>query len=281
MPQSRPLSGSTRLAAILGWPLSYTLSPRFQNAALAADGLDAAYVAFAAPDEKAFLALARGLMASPQFVGANITNPYKLAARRLATRLSPAAKAIGAVNTLARQGRAWLGDNTDAPGFVAALRAAQVPLRGKRVLVLGAGGAARAVVWACGQAGAAQVLVLARRPAQAKKTAFLAGKAGLSVAWTPGVLGLLSLGADVVVNTLPGAPLGGQVGRELSPRGRAKAVAVDISYVPLDTPFLKAAKQRGWRSLNGLEMLLQQGRLSYALWFGHAPSMSVLRRSLR
>ncbi len=96
-------------------------------------------------------------------MGANITNPYKLEALKLADKASPAARAIGAANTLVRQGSQWVAHNTDAPGFLAAARGAGAKVQGARVLVLGAGGAARAVAWACASAGAREVAVLARR----------------------------------------------------------------------------------------------------------------------
>lgn len=283
LPASRPLAwinGQTRLVTIFGWPLAYTLSPRFHNEALRLGGLDARYLALPTPDEKSFLALARGLMGSPQFVGANITNPYKLAAMRLVPRLGPAARAIGAVNTLRRDARGWVGENTDAEGFRAALAAEGFQLKGKRVLLLGAGGAARALAWACGQAGAKRVLVLARRPSQAVATAALAGKAGLHGRLAGEAVAAASLAADLVVNTLPGQDLGAEYGEALMLSPVPGAHAMDISYTPLDTAFLKAARRAGWGTVDGLGMLLEQGRASFGHWFGRKPDVSLLRAAL-
>jgi shikimate dehydrogenase len=274
------INGDTKLVAIFGWPLTYTLSPRIHNEALRLAGLDARYLALPAPDEKAFLGLARGLMASPHFVGANVTNPYKLAALKLVKRLGPAAKAIGAVNTLVRDRQGWVGENTDAEGFTAALAAEGFKLRGKRVLVLGAGGAARAVAWAAAQGGAKRVLVLARRPAQAKLTAALAGKAGLHGVLAGEAVAAASLVADLVVHTLPGQELGAEYGEALMLHPAPAALAFDISYSPRPTAFLKAASRSGWRVADGGGMLVEQGRAAFELWFGKKPQGAPLRALL-
>lgn len=272
------ISGKTRLVAILGWPLSYTLSPRMQNAALQGLGIDAAYLALPAPDPKAFNRLVRGLQQSPHFVGANVTNPHKVAALRLVDRLSPAAKAIGAVNTLVRRRGVWEGHNTDAEGFLAALRRRGLRLAGKRVLVLGAGGAAQAVVWACAQGKAGSVMVLSRRRAPGLACAALAGRRGAWGSLNPTELSRRSAMQDLVVNTLPGPELGKTYGEALS---RGQGLAMDISYVPVETAFCKAAKKRGWRSENGLNMLIEQGLLSFELWFGRRPPRARMAGALR
>ena len=262
------MSGQTRLVAIFGWPLTYTLSPAFQNAALRRRGVDAVYLPLAAATPAQFKALARGLMASPHFVGANITNPYKLEALALADQASPAARAIGAANTLVRQGGRWVAHNTDAPGFLAAAKKAGARVKGARVLVLGAGGAARAVVWACASAGAAEVAVLARRGPQAKACAKLAKNKGFGAILSPRALSLASQGADWVVNTLPGSELGASVAAHLAP-AQPGQWAMDISYLPRPKgPFLLKAGKLGYKTLDGLPMLHAQGRLAFERWFG-------------
>jgi shikimate dehydrogenase len=274
-------SGNTKLVAIFGWPLTYTLSPRFQTAALRRHGLDAVYVALPAESPADFKRLARALMESPNFIGANVTNPHKLRARGLVTELSPAARAIGAVNTLARRKDVWVGHNTDAAGFLESLRLASVRVRGGRILVLGAGGAARAAVWASAQAGARRIVVLARRRGQARLTAALAGSAGLSGDLVEGGVALASLGADLVVNTLPGEALGGRFGACLARRAKKGAAAMDLSYSPPRTYFLREAGLRGWREISGLGMLAEQGREAFACWFGFKPERRVLDTALR
>jgi shikimate dehydrogenase len=274
------INGKTQLVAIFGWPLSYTLSPRFQNEALRLNGIDARYLALPAPDDASFLALAKGLMASPHFVGGNITNPYKLTALKLVKKLGPAAKAIGAVNTLVRNGKGWVGENTDAEGFAAALAAEGFKMKGKRVLILGAGGAARAAAWASAEASAKRVLVLARRTAQAKSAAALAGKAGLHGVLAGEAVAAASLAADLVVNTLPGQELGAEFGEALMLHPPKGALAFDISYTPTPTAFMRAAARSGWRTADGSGMLLEQGRAAFALWFGKKPDAAPLRAVL-
>lgn len=274
------ISGKTRTVAIFGWPLSYTLSPLFQNAALQAKGIDAGYVALATPDAASFRGLARGLMASPHFVGANITNPYKVEALGLAGAATPAARAIGAANVLFRQGKHWVADNTDAPGFLAAAKAAGARPKGARVLILGAGGAARAVAHAVAQAGAVEVAVLARRKAQAKECAKVAKNKGFPALLSGKNLGLASQAATWIVNTLPGADLGKAMALELS-QARTGAWAMDISYLPRPkSPFLNVAAKLGYRTLDGLPMLLEQGRLAFGRWFGAPPSKSTFNRAV-
>lgn len=274
----RPINGKTRLIAIFGWPLSYTLSPLFQNAALRAAGVDAVYLPLAAPDAAGFLALARSLQASPHFLGANVTNPFKQEALKLASRLSPAAKAIGAVNTLRRGPRGWEGHNTDAGGFLAALAQQGFRPRGKRALILGAGGSARALAWALGQSQAASVIVLARRPAQARACAQLAGRAGKPSALSPQNIAAWSAQADLLVNTLPGNELGRAMARHLA---KNQALAMDISYVPAKTAFLSIANKKNWKIVNGMGMLLHQGALAFQLWSRKKPNLSQMQGSLR
>ena len=282
IPKTRQsLSGNTKLIAIFGWPLTYTLSPRFQNAAMKRYGQDAVYMALPLEKPSEFRHLARAMMRSPNFLGANITHPFKLEALRLTERLSLAARSIGAVNTLARLDGGWIGHNTDAAGFLEALSLASVSVKGSRILVLGAGGAARAAVWSAAQAGAQRIIVLARRRSQARHTAALAGKAGMSGDLVEGGAALASLGADLVVNTLPGELLGTRYGSCLARRAKKGATAMDMSYSPPRTTFLREAALRGWREISGLSMLVEQGREAFELWFGLKPDRRFLEEALR
>lgn len=279
--KQRTITGHTGLVAIFGWPLRYTLSPLFQNAALRRHAVDASYLALPVEAASDFRKLATAMMASPNFIGANITNPHKLHALGLDLTLSPAARSIGAVNTLARSGRGWLGHNSDAAGFLESLAASGVRLKGARVLVLGAGGAARAAVWACAQARAARIVVLARRRSQARQCAALASGRGLSGDLVPGSAALASLGADLVVNALPGEALGQAYGASLARRARPGAAVMDLGYSPLQTAFLRESRVRGWRGINGLGMLVEQGREAFKLWFGFKPAAAPLHALLR
>ncbi len=271
-------NGKTQTIAILGWPLDYTLSPTFQNAGLIARDLNATYVALPVKDTPAFLSLAQALMGSPNFVGANITNPHKSAALSLATP-TPQAKKIGAANLLYRQGRVWRAHNTDGDGFLLALKREHgLSPRGHKVTVLGAGGAAAALVWALTSTGA-HVRILARRLAQADSLArsfSSIGKVGAGEIEFSRLNKEFST-QDWVINTVPDSKFSRQAGGALGPVPEgAKRLAIDISYVPVLTPFLAAGASEGWTIMNGLPMLLAQGELSFGAWFkGKVPSREM------
>src|SRR6185436_18645924 len=150
----------TRVYGVFGWPVAHSRSPAMHNAAFAALGLDAVYVPFAVPSNK----LARAIEAASALdvAGINVTLPHKSAIMPLLARVEPVAQAIGAVNTVVRDGARLIGTNTDAEGLARALREAGVELTAARVVVLGAGGAARAAVVGLGQAGATRIDVAAR-----------------------------------------------------------------------------------------------------------------------
>jgi len=158
------IRGETRLLTIVGHPLAYTLSPAFQNAGLRKVQANMLYVPLPVEPDR-FERTYQGLLRLPEFAGGNVTNPFKLRVMPLLGRLTPEARAIGAVNTVWREGRRWVGHNTDWLGF---LRAAGGPgaFRGRRVWLLGAGGAARGLAYACLKDAAAELRVLSRRPAQ-------------------------------------------------------------------------------------------------------------------
>lgn len=269
--------------AIFGWPVTYTLSPYFQNKAMELAGREAVYVVAPVEGSEEFLGLARELMADPRFLGANVTNPHKVAACRLVPdTLSPAARAIGALNTLYREGSVWRGDNTDHLGFstAAGLKGLANSERSK-ALVLGAGGSALAVIWALKSAGFRQIHVLARREEQALAAAQVAGPAGASPGpLTPETLRAASEGAVLVANTVSDEAAGAQFGGWLAP-ARPGALALDLRYSPPQTGFLRAAAGAGWRGENGLGHLIEQGRRSFKLWFGvDAPEAAILREAI-
>jgi shikimate dehydrogenase len=134
------------------------------------------------------------------------------------------------------------------------------------------------VAWACGQARVAELVVLARRAVQARSCARLAGSAGRSAQLETATLKALSAQADLVVNSLPGEPLGHRFGSALAP---GKGWAIDISYTPTETAFGKQAKRRGWRFSNGVDMLLEQGILAFEWWFKKPAPRSQMAAALR
>lgn len=270
-------TGATRLAGVIGDPVRHSLSPAIHNAAFAALGLDWAFLAFPVVAGRAPEALA-GAMALG-VVGLSVTMPHKAAVLALVDRATPRAAALGAVNTVVRQGEVLMGDNTDGPGLVESLRSDQgFDPDGRRCLVVGAGGAARAVVLALAQAGAAQVVVVNRSRDRAEAAAALAGATGRvgEAADADGV--------ELIVNATP-------LGMDRSPavadplavpaeRLGPGQLVVDLVYHPLVTPLLSAARGRGARTANGLGMLVHQAGHAFRLWTGAEPPLEVMAQAV-
>jgi shikimate dehydrogenase len=270
----------TGLLGIFGWPLTLTYSPLFQNAALKKLGLPLLYLPFPVEPEN-FARRFKALAKLPQFRGANVTVPHKVAAWNLTRgHWSPEARAIGAVNTLYKKNGRWHGHNTDAEGFVSALKSSGLKLKGLKVLVLGAGGSAMAVAYGLLKAGAT-LRVAARREAQAKALVKRFQKLGPAeaLALSPRALPGLMAGADLLVNTVPGLAFASDAAKALRNLKGRKAVW-DISYGSKSNPLLKAARAKGWKAEDGLGMLLEQGALSFRLWTGRPAPKAVMRRAL-
>ena len=299
------INGATALVGVLGNPVRHSLSPAMHNAALAELGLNWVYLALPAPAERLDLVL-DGLEAIG-CRGLNVTIPHKQAVVSLAAELSPLARRLGAVNTLVpRAEGGWLGTNTDVEGFLAPLRSGSFgPWTGKRALVLGCGGSALAVVAGLVELGLGTVQVAGRQPAALE--AFLATCAGWSEAtrleglgWCgppgsgpqgpgaplmsapgPGASSLAEAlaGADLVVNTTPvgmasatdpaaaqRCPLGALELAALQPH----TLVYDLIYTPRPSQLLCQAAARRCPSLDGLEMLVQQGAAALRHWSGRA-----------
>jgi shikimate dehydrogenase len=262
----------TRLAAVIGSPVRHSLSPAMHNAAFRAAGLDWIYVALeVAPGEvPAALAGARAL----HLGGLSVTIPHKEAAAAAVDELSPSAQAVGAVNTVVPAGGGRLrGENTDGAGFLASLGDEGFDPAGRRCLVVGAGGAARAVIHALAGAGAAEVVVVNRSPARAEAAAALAGDRGRT--GTSADVG----GADLVVNATPLGLTGVDidtlpVDTDLLGPGQ---LLLDLIPNPAVTPLMRAARARGARAAGGLGMLVHQGALAFELWTGQPAPVAVMR----
>ena len=278
------ISGTTQLLGIIGWPVAHSLSPPMQNAALAALGLDWAYVPFAVRPEELATAVA-GLRALG-VVGFNVTIPHKTAIIPHLDRLAPEAGLIGAVNTVKREGEELVGYNTDGPGLVRSLREdLGFDPSGARVLVLGAGGAARAALVSLSRAGAAAIVVANRNVARAQTlvTEFEASLGGTQFAVSSldaGELGDTVQKIDLLVNTTS-VGMGGSAfsGLDLSRMGRHASV-YDMVYAPPVTPLLAEATRLGLRCANGLGMLAGQGEIAFALWTGVEPPAGLMRERL-
>lgn len=247
----------TRVAGVAGQPIAHSLSPLIHGAWIAAAGLDARYEAFGPADEAGFDALVQDIRAG-RLRGLNVTAPFKARALALADEASETARTCGSANLLVMTDGRLRADSTDGEGLLAAL-AEQAPglaLDGLRVLVLGAGGAARAAVAALVRVGA-RVSVANRTRARAE---VLAAELGA----TPAGAGALET-AGLVVNALSVAP---EVDVGVLSRD---AVLMDMTYRPLTTAFLAAGKARGLATVDGLAMLIGQARPSFRALFGIEP----------
>jgi shikimate dehydrogenase len=273
---------------ILGWPVEHSRSPAMQNAAFQARGLTANYVCFPVhPDDVADAV--RGLKALG-VRGANVTVPHKEAVMRWLDDITPEARAIGAVNTIVREIDRLIGHNTDAGGLTRSLEEADVALDGARVVVLGAGGAARAAVVGLARRGARNVVVAARRQDRAEElvTSLRAACAGCELVASDFERDSLSThfrDASLLVQstsaTLANAPdapgFAAQLALDALPR---EAVVVDLVYKPRETAVLAEARERGLRTVDGLGMLLHQGALAFELWTHMPAPVEVMREVL-
>lgn len=269
----RPPTASTRLAAVIGWPVRHSLSPVLHNAAFEALGLDWVYVAL--PVRPGQAAAALGGMRALGIDGLSVTMPHKADVARACDELHPSAAALDAVNCVARtdDGR-LVGHNTDGDGFVDSLREAGVDPAGCRVVLLGAGGAARSVAWALAAAGAAQLVVVNRTAGPAQVCAALAGRIG-----RVGSIDDVS-GADLVVHATP-VGMGLDAGAlPLDPSLLLPGqVVADLVYHPRETALLRAARAMGARTVDGLGMLVHQAARAFTLWTGHEAPVTAMRRA--
>lgn len=273
------MSAPPPLAGVMGWPVGHSRSPALHGHWLRRHGLRGAYVALATPPE-AFDAALRGLVALG-FAGANVTIPHKERALALADVATARARRIGAANTLVVRDGAVEADNTDGFGFIENLRQRAPDWRADAgpALVLGAGGAARAVVAALLDAGAPGVRLVNRTRDRAEALAAALGGPVTVLDWAQAAAA--ADGAATLVNTTSLGMAGQpplEVSLDAAPPG---ALATDIVYVPLETPFLARAAARGLRTVDGLGMLLHQARPGFEAWFGVAPEVDdALRRAV-
>ncbi|MGY0777230.1 shikimate dehydrogenase [Azospirillum argentinense] len=267
------ISGKARLAGVMGWPIGHSRSPRLHGYWLEQYGIDGAYVPLAVPPDR----IEQAMRALPAlgFRGCNVTVPHKEAAYRTVDRLNATAKRMGAVNTIVvGEDGSLEGRNTDGFGFIENLRsgapgwtAADGP-----ALVIGAGGAARAVVASLLDEGAPRVWLVNRTRARADELSADIGGAIETADWVSRET--LLEGVALVVNTTTQG-MAGQPPLELNLRALpGSAVVTDIVYTPLMTPLLTAAQARGNRVVDGVGMLLHQARPGFAAWFGREPEVT-------
>jgi len=266
-------------AGVMGWPVAHSLSPALHGYWLKQYGIDGDYVKFTVPPER--LQTALKALAAEDWRGCNLTIPHKEAAVPLMDRLDDTARRIGAVNTVVVEaGGALAGTNSDGFAFLANLRAAVPGFDAKTgpAVVLGAGGAARAIVDALVQAGAPEIRIVNRSPARAQSLGEeLAPQAAQIRPWDERAAALD--GAALLVNATS-LGMAGNPPLDIDLARLPKAAMVnDIVYAPLETPLLATAKARGNRAVDGLGMLLHQGRPGFKLWFGVMPEVTAALRT--
>jgi shikimate dehydrogenase len=271
------ITAKTRVFALIGDPVSHSSSPTIQNAAMRDLGLDGVYVALQAGWEE-MVGFVKGLAMSGG--GGNITLPHKEKAATVVDVRSPAVKRTGACNTFWFEDGKIHGDNTDVEGFYRALEVfLGGPPKGKKVLVLGAGGAARACLVALMDGGVGEVQILNRTRDRARVVARRIGGARVRV--LDDVREADGQTFDLVVNTTRlGLEADDALPLDLRRLSRAGAV-MDVIYLPRPTPFVEAARELGIRAADGMEMLVQQGAVSFERWWGQKPSLEVMRDSLQ
>ena len=268
-------TAATTVVGIIGDPIAHSLSPTLHHAAFAAMGLDWVSVGFPTPAGAAADALVG--MRALRIAGLSVTMPHKADVAVAVDELTPIAARLGAVNCVTNRDGRLVGDSTDGPGLVAALRHDPgVDPAGRRCLVIGAGGAARAVVAALAEAGAAEVAVLNRSPERAGAAATLAGAVG-RVAEAADVAE-----AELIVHATPQGMAGGPVGLPVDDGAlHAGQVVVDLVYHPVHTALLQAAAARGATAVDGVGMLAHQAALAIERWTGQAAPVEVMLDAAR
>ncbi len=268
------MTAATRRVVLIGHPLGHSVSPAFQNAAFAASGIDARYALADVPPEDVERTVAS--LRTDAMLGANVTVPYKRDVIPFLNALSDDARALGAVNTIVNHAGRLSGLNTDVPGFAADLRAHDVVMQGRVVVLLGAGGAARAVAAALTAMGVGHLAIANRSIARAREI----------TDQYPTVCTAYTLGSDALHDILPGAALlvnATSVGLhgDATPLDDAAlallppaAVVYDLIYRP--TALLRYAAERGYRTIDGLGMLVHQGALAWEAWTGQPAPINVM-----
>jgi shikimate dehydrogenase len=277
--------GTTKILGVMGFPVSHSLSPVMHNAAIAAMGLDYVYVPFPIRVEDLPAAIT-GLKAIQSVQGFNLTIPHKVEVIPLLDEVLPIAKAVGAVNTVKRVGDRWVGTNTDVAGFLSPLKQLNCDWGNSPAVILGSGGAAKAVVAACLELGCPVIHVVGRDSKKMKKfhgamTSQLHDYNLRVHPWTS-IPHLLEV-AGIVINATPigmasdpNTPIS-EAEMDLLPD---QAIVYDLIYTPRPTKFLQIAAARGLKAIDGLEMLINQGAIGLEFWLDQPVPIEIMRQAL-
>lgn len=281
------ITGKTKLLGVIGHPVEHSLSPVMHNAAIAQLGIDYVYLPFPIKPEDLHTAV-QGF-AAIGVVGFSVTIPHKQAILRFLSAVEPIAQAVGAVNTVVNKNNSLIGTNTDVEGFLAPLQTHQQDWSQKVAVILGNGGAARAVVAGCAKLGCAEIHVVGRNVHRLREFSQSWENSPLQVnlnvhKWDE--LPRLIPQADLLVNTTPigmypkvdESPLSAAEMANLS----SQAIAYDLIYTPNPTKFLQQAQQVGATAIDGLEMLVQQGAAALKIWLQReSVPVDVMRQALQ
>ncbi len=277
------ITGKTKVCAIIGDPVAHSLSPLIQNAAFRAGSLDYVYVAFRVKKEE--LREAVGGFKALNIAGFGVTIPHKVAIIPYLDALDPLAKAIGSVNTVVNNNGILTGYNTDAPGFLEPLTTRGIELEGKNVVMLGAGGAARAVSFILVNGGANLTVINRTLPRAEELVEGIKNslkKDVLASSMSYENLKRATGQADILINTtsvgmfpnVDGTPVPAELLHE-------RHIVYDIIYNPAETRLLREAKEKGAKTLNGAEMLAWQGALAFEKWTGYKAPVDIMLRELQ
>ena len=279
------VSGTTKILGVMGFPVSHSLSPVMHNAAIAAMQLDYVYVPLPIPVEDLGAAIA-GLRAVKSLHGFNLTIPHKIEVIPLLDEILPIAKSVGAVNTVKRIDDRLVGTNTDVAGFLEPLQKIEINWAETPALILGCGGAAKAVLAACLELGCPMIHVVGRDPKKLKKfhgnmTSQLRDYNLRVHPWTslPHLLeiaGLVINATPIGMGSDPHTPIT-ELEMSLLP---SQAIAYDLIYTPRPTRFLQLAAARGLTAIDGLEMLIHQGAIALEFWLDRPVPIEIMRQAL-
>ena len=279
------VSGTTKILGVIGFPVSHSLSPLMHNAAIATLGLDYTYVPLPIAVADLSSAIA-GLRAIQSVQGFNLTIPHKIEVIPLLDEVTAIALAVGAVNTVKRVGDRWVGTNTDVAGFLEPLKQLNCDWTARPAIVLGIGGAAKAVVAACLELGCPIIHVVGRDPKKLKKfhgtmTSQLRDYNLRVHPWTSlphllEVAGIIINATPIGMASDPNTPIS-ETEMMLLPD---HAIAYDLIYTPRPTKFLQMAAARGLKAIDGLEMLINQGAIALEWWLDQPVPIEIMRQAL-
>ena len=268
----------TPFYTLLGYPIDHSWSPLMHNIALKYYNMDARYVAISVPNHE--LNDLASFLNDDHFLGANITIPYKEMLMDYLDMIDPSARKIGAINTIVKNDFQLKGANTDYIGFQAPLQEYEYELDGSSVVVFGSGGASRAIVIALQDMGVARIYLVSRSPST--KSSYWGNKEGVELVSYNNWTSFLD-DTFLIVNA---TPLGMHPNVDQSPVRYSERsflkdrICYDIVYNPIETKFLKQAKEVGAQTINGLDMLIQQGSESFKLWTGKPFPIDKIRKKL-